>query len=109
MTPAATPTRADRLHKILALLDSDQPGEARAAARALKRILHRSAPEPRPTARSQPAAFPTDAEACLTYATDAVAVLTAEIGRLRAENAGLRILLAAGSARRSGRGPRRSH
>lgn len=113
MTPIPSPVRADRLDKILALLDSDQPGEVQAAAHALRRMLSRPAAAPRPAGRAAPSAVPAapaEAEACLAYATSAVGVLSAEIARLRAENAGLRILLASASARRRpGRTANRSH
>lgn len=86
-------TRPGLIQKVLALLDSNHAGEARAAALALKRMLQNddtaaSAPLP-----ARPGAPQQEIEACLTYATEAVALLTDEIGRLRGENARLRTKL----------------
>jgi len=82
--------RPGLIQKVLALLDSDHAGEARAAALALKRMLQDDG-TPQPSIPD--GAPPQEIEACLTYATEAVALLTGEIGRLRNENACLRAKL----------------
>jgi hypothetical protein len=86
MAAATSSLAAPRLAKILALLDSDQIGEALAAARALRRILDPSAGPP-PTMPTEPSV---ELEACLTYAVEAVGELTREIEGLRRDNARLR-------------------
>jgi hypothetical protein len=82
---------AARIDKVLALLDSDNAGEAQAAARALRRLLTREAL----------AAAPDELEACLAYAVEAITQLTRDIEGLRRDNARLR----AGGAGDSAAGP----
>ena len=79
---------APRLAKIMALLDSDQIGEALAAARALRRILDPSAR----VALTMPTEPSAELEACLDYAVEAVGALTREIEALRRDNARLHAL-----------------
>ncbi|HUA52737.1 MAG TPA: hypothetical protein VMB81_11265 [Candidatus Sulfotelmatobacter sp.] len=87
MMPESRTVAAPRLAKVMALLDSDQVGEALAAARALRRILDPGADAPAPTA---PADASAELEACLTYAVEAVGQLSREIAALRRDNARLR-------------------
>jgi hypothetical protein len=80
-------TTPSRIRKILALLDSDQAGEAQAAANALRRLLGPGSIEPR--------ADRCELEASLAYATEAIAALTDEIKTLRQDNTALRLRAAA--------------
>jgi hypothetical protein len=75
-------TTPSRIRKILALLDSDQAGEAQAAANALRRLLGPGSIEPRIDQR--------ELEASLAYAAEAIAALTDEIKTLRQDNTALR-------------------
>ena len=86
-------TKPGLIQKVLALLDSDHAGEARAAALALKRLLGGDCTDASAELAAQCTEHQQEIEACLTYATDAVAVLTSEIDRLRNENARLRAML----------------
>ena len=85
--PAASPVTELRLAKIMALLDSDQAGEALAAARALRRVLDPTGHAKPPSASADPAY---ELRACLTYAVEAIDELTQEIKALRRDNARLR-------------------
>jgi hypothetical protein len=84
-----------RIRKVLALLDSDQTGEAHAAGHALHRLLgtDRVAPD---AAGGLPhgecAHERCELEACLAYAAEAITALTGEIEKLRRENQALRRL-----------------
>ncbi len=98
MFRATSPAAAARLAKIMALLDSDQAGEATAAARALRRVLTPDAGRVQEAAPAVPADGSDELEACLAYAVDAVAQLTREIEGLRRDNARLRGAFARQSA-----------
>jgi hypothetical protein len=78
-----------RLRKVLALLDSDQVGEVRAAGRALHRLLDAD-PAALPERTPERARERRELEACLTYAAEAITALTGEITRLRRANLALR-------------------
>ena len=92
MTRDPKPTLA-RIRKVLALLDSDQAGEVRAAGRALNRLL---GADPALPDEAGAAAIPErgperrELEACLAYAAEAIAELTREIETLRRDNSALR-------------------
>lgn len=94
------PTLA-RIRKVLALLDSDQAGEVRAAGRALNRLLGTDPaaldevagaprPERRPERGPERALERRELEACLAYAAEAITELTREIETLRRDNSALR-------------------
>jgi len=86
---AGAPSSLARIRKVMALLESDQAGEVRAAGRALQRLL---AADPAALAPAAPAPTgePCELEACLGYAAHAIAELTREIEDLRRDNARLR-------------------
>ncbi len=77
-----------RIQKILALLDSDQAGEAQAAACALRRLLGAGLSVAAPQAARS--IEHRELEASLAYAAEAIADLTREIESLRRDNAVLR-------------------
>jgi len=94
------PTLA-RIRKVLALLDSDQAGEVRAAGRALNRLLgadpvalEAAGGAPRPERGLERR----ELEACLAYAAEAITELTREIEILRRDNSALRERAPAASA-----------
>jgi len=93
MTTSNRQTRPGLIQKVLALLESDQVGEVRAAARALTRMLRDDGAAAAASQAARPGAPQQEIEACLTYATEAVALLTREIGRLRGENVRLQAKL----------------
>lgn len=84
-TSRATMTR---VAKVLALLDSDQVGEVRAAGLALQRLLRVDPASLSATVECAPAGH--ELEACLAYAADAIGALTREIETLRHDNRALR-------------------